>query len=747
MAHRKSSAKKASVTDDMVKKFTENFASVVEDVPIEQFIERDNLEYMVYTIENRAIPSIIDGVKPGQRLLLYSMFNDKVYPGTKSRKSSRLVGSATGQFHPHGDAAMYETLVGLAVPYRRVPLIDGDGSFGKAPGDEFAQSRYTEAKLSDTGYALVSELKDDAVEFIPTYDGEGVRPLYLSPQFPVLLMNGAEGLSEGFSTNTPSHNPREIMELCLALLDNPDMSDEDVFRIVPGPDWATGASVVGSKSQIEKYQTTGRGLMTVRGTYHVDKRKKVVWLTELPPGVSSKTLLAELREAARSGKIEGIKDVQNMSDKDNPFRIAVHAKRGVDIDELVDDILIKTKFETSFAAQCIALDEDKVPRLWSLRDAVLEFLRFRDGVLVSRSKSRLVKVEKRHVQATALEKVFLDKETAVDIVMKSKNESDAVAELEKHFDLTNEQAAYVANLPIKRLSRGSVLDATKEVKKLEKEIKTLNGIIRGKKRRANLIRKELTETSKMFDGGHYDRKTIIDNGGSPTKRTRKDKDPTQTFHYWKLDTVNGILSDVGDDIGEGDVGWSVFSNGRVKTFDGKGLPTRVSPKTIAPDVSNMVNCGTFSPDDGKDLVVVSTDGKALRMALDTFNPQGISGHGVSGMKLDKDCFVAGAVTAGDDDVILTKSIDGRKVTRVDDIPVKGRNTLGVSIHKAPARDTGVFEVMVAPKSRGFVINGEQARVSARATGINRGSADSVSVPDEKDGSDSPEGDGDNISLL
>ena len=721
----KKTKKKSTDLETKPGAFTETVAEDVEDVSISEFLRVDNLKYMLYTIEDRAIPSIVDGMKPGQRRLLYSMYVDGVLPGAKTKKSARLVNNATGQFHPHGGAAMYGTLVNLAVPYRRVRLIEGIGSFGRAPGGVPAQDRYTEARLSEHGFQMVEELKDRPVPFHATYDGETDEPAYLSPQFPALTIAGAEGMAEAYRTNMPAHNPREIMELCQALLKKPKMTDEEIFEIVPGPDWATGGSIIGSQDEVFKYITTGRGKFTVRGTYEVDQKARKIIISEIPAGTTVPNIYEDIRDQARSGTLEGVKDVSNHSDKKHPIRLIIEGRRGADMEEIAKNILTQTKLETTFGASAVALTRDRVPRWWSLREQIEEFLSLRNEILINRSTGRLEKAKKDLMRSEALAKVLLDKEKAVKVVMDSADEQAAAEELSRVFDITQQQGEYVANLPIKRLSKGSVLDAQKNVDRLNALIEDLLDIITNEKRRKKEISAELKAVAKSFDDPHYDRKTQLRYDETPSTAKKSKEDAKSRLYSWKLDVDNGLLGDTGEEIPEGSFVWAAFRDGSVKLFDGSGLPKRMTTKTVAPDVSQLVSCGTLMPGQ-QDLVLVSTEGKVLRLSTDQesgkFNPQGIAGSGVAGMKLPDGAFIAGAAPITDTDVLLTISIDGWKVTPADkkNIPVKGRNGGGVGLHTLRKGDEGVYEIRVAPADPGFIINDKPVKPTKRSASTQKG---------------------------
>lgn len=567
---------------------------------------------------------------------------------------------------------------------------------------------------------MVKELKDHPVPFHPTYDGEAEEPLFLSSQFPALLINGSYGLAEGYQSKSPAHNPREVLRLCQALLDNPELSDEELFSILPGPDWATGGSVIGSEAEVRKYMTTGKGKLTCRGSYEIDEKAKTITITEVPPGITVPNLYDELFRKATDGSIEGIKELQNLSDRMAPIKIKITAKRGVNLQDLARKILAETKLESTFGASVVALDEQRSPTYWSVRDLCLEFLALRERILINRTEKQLAKAKENLLKSQALASVLVDKEKTVAIVMDAEDEETAATNLADAFKLTRDQGSYVANLAIKRLSKGSVIEAQKDVENLNAKIKELNTILANKKTRNTVIGKELREVEKAFSDPRFERKTALLYDEKPTTIKETKEDELRRLYSWKIDTDSGILSDRGEPIPEGHNIWAVFNDGTVKIFNGAGLPKNISPVTIAPDVSTMVACGTVLADDNATIAFVSSSGKVLRIPVSKINPQGRAGSGVAGMKLDDEEHVVYANVVTDDDVLLTVSVDGWKVTRCVDIPPKGRNSMGVMVHKLRRGDTGVYTGDCAPSSQGFVVEGKKAKISSRSATTNKG---------------------------
>ena len=275
---------------------------LVLDQSADDYWNHYQLTFALYSVSDRAIPSAFDGLKPGQRRLLYQMHDSRLLPGNKPQKSSKVCSAVTGNLHPHGGASMYGAAALMAAEFQRVKVIDGQGAFPRIQGDIPAADRYTEMRLSAPGAALTAELNDHAVPMVSTFDGEWIEPTVLPAQWPVLLCNGAVGIAEGWATKVPAHNPREIMAACRALLKTPNMTDDRLVKLIPGPDWGCGATVVGTTG-LREYITTGRGAFTVRGTVSVDGKNVVI--TELPPGVASTTVQDRIRALVESGELSG----------------------------------------------------------------------------------------------------------------------------------------------------------------------------------------------------------------------------------------------------------------------------------------------------------------------------------------------------------------------------------------------------------------------------------------------------------
>lgn len=683
---------------------------LILDVSADDYWNRYQLLFALYSTSDRAIPSAYDGLKPGQRRLLYQMYASNLLPGNKPQKSSKVCSAVTGNLHPHGGTAMYGAAALLAADFQRVKIIDGQGAFPRIQGDIPAADRYTEMRLSAAGAALTAELADHAVPMVDTFDGEWVEPTVLPARFPVLLVNGAVGIAEGWATKVPAHNPRQVMAACRALLADPDLSDDALIELLPGPDWGSGGSVVGSAG-LRDYVTTGKGSFTVRGRVEVDGRSVVI--TELPPGVASSTVQERIRSLVDGGDLPGVADMSDLTDRRNGLRIVVTAKRGHDPQQLRTALLALTPLESTFAASLVALDADRIPRWWSVRDLIASFLSLRDSVVVRRSEHRLEKVTARRHLVAGLLLVHIDIDAAVAVIRASDTVEQARAGLCDRFDIDEVQADYVLALQLRRLTRLDVIELRAEADKLDAEFAALTELVASPEARRAVIDAELVETATLFDAPEFDRRTTLDFDAAPVGGADPDAPRERKPNPgWKLDH-RGVLSDSHGELLSRGLGWAVWADGRIKFTTGAGLPTRIRDVPVAPDISGLLCSGVLTP--GAHLALVTRAGKVLRIDPATVNPQGAAGNGVAGVRLaDGDDAVIAAVpiTGADTEALLSISAKGWKVTACADIPVKGRGGGGVGFHPFVNGDDGLVSVSVSPT--GFARKGKRVRAEPRS---------------------------------
>lgn len=701
-------------------------ASEIIPMTITEFLTDAMAIYSVYTIQEQAIPFVSDGMKPSHRRIMYEMYTLGLSPTAKPMKSAKISAATSGDYHPHGDAAIYTTMAGLTRKGERNPLIDGIGNFGYATGDEPASSRYTEARLLPAGWELVRELAtgNGGTRMIPSYDGALEEAAVLPARYPVLPISGASGVARGWATKIPSHNPLEIIDLTIALVDNPTMPVSDMLEICPGPDFGEGCTVVGSRDGVESYYDTGRGSFTLRGRIDiVDKRTLRIY--EVPAGISvtGKEILGKIKELIRSGNIDAT-EVSDYSDLDNPVLLEVKLKRGAKPEEVRRQLFAGTKLETSFAANMSGLTDEGIPRVWSLRDMLLEFIALRDQLVTRRSQAEMEKLRNKLPAAEALAAIAVDKETAARLILEADNRDHAATCLADHFQIAPDAAKTIVGLPMYRLTRADALEAQKEVEQLHDTITALAHIIDTPEARKPIIITELEETRGTFTNAA--RRTTLSYGEPLTQR---DTD-LGGLGRWKFNTDTGILSDSGVTLTDDTTLWAVFANGAVKLFTGSGLPKTIVDKPIAPDIGNVVRSGILPPE--TELAIVTRAGRVLRIKDGAVNPQGIAGNGVAGITLDPDFpggdTIIGAFPVTDEGSILTISGDGYKATKLTDIPSKGRGGKGVNLHTLRKGDAGVVEAEYS--YTGFNVDGKPLPGATRSAATKHGvpSRWSVSLP-------------------
>lgn len=668
---------------------------------ISDYLENENLAYQIYTINNRAIPDIFSGVKPGARRLLYSMYKNNLLPGKKPQKSSKIVSAVTGEYHPHGQTAMYGALASLAVPYGRVPLIDGIGAFGRSPGDTPAADRYTEARLSEPGLELVKELADGGSDMQPTYDKETIEPVFLPARFPVFLCLGAEGISEGWSTNTPSHNPLEVLDAVELVLDNDKATVEDIFDVMPGPDFGTGGTIIGSKDGILDYYATGRGKMIVQGSYEV--KGKTIIINEMPPSVGVETFLSGtdgnggLKGDTKNGKIAGISDISNYSDYENGTHIEIKVKRGWEAEKVAQEILKKTPLETAYHASVVALGEDMSPQWWGIKEILDTFIDYRHKVIKRISDKKLENLEEKLEKARAEHVVSLNKEEVTEIIMSSDDKSHAARLLRDRFELTEFQGDFVVSLPLHRLTKADQIEVEKKLQELEKDKKHFEGLSESKRKRKTLIKKQLKEVRKVFESGDFSRRTTLDFSAEPATSSQSSGPQSQGdyqkafWNNWRFDPITVSVGPDGDKINENNAIFVLTNDGRIKKFLGKGLPLSVSQRPIMPDVNATWGSIVARKDTDIAIFTAGIQGevkpRVTRFHAEDFDDKGATAGGNIGIRLDKGDKIIAMIALPRDDKgsILVESDTTYKTMSVSEIPVKSIGIKGQIYTKLPAK--------------------------------------------------------------
>ena len=399
-------------------------------VSITKELEESYLSYAMSVIISRAIPDVRDGFKPVHRRILYAMSKAGYDAGKPYKKAARIVGDVMGKYHPHGDAAIYDSLVRMAQDFSLLlPLIDGQGNFGSIDGDPPASMRYTEARLHKVSHFLLNDIDEATVDFRPNYDGSEYEPVVLPAEFPNLLVNGASGVAVGMATNIPSHNLGEIIDACILYIDNSEVTLDELLQVIPGPDFPTGGKILG-KAGIKSAFATGRGSITVQGKTHIEdlpQERQAIIIDEIPYQVNKVKLIEKIGELVKEKKIDGISEIRDESDKSG-IRVVIDLKKNAVADFILNQILGLTSLRSNFGVNTLVLNNNR-PALMSLKEIIAAFINFRKEVLIRRTEFRLRKVrEKAHIHI-GLYIAVLSIDEVIKIIRSAKDPAEACREL------------------------------------------------------------------------------------------------------------------------------------------------------------------------------------------------------------------------------------------------------------------------------------------------------------------------------
>jgi len=500
------------------------------ELDLATYAQRAYLEYALSVVKGRALPDVCDGQKPVQRRILYSMARMGLgyagAAGARPVKSARVVGDVLGRFHPHGDQAAYDALVRMAQDFsQRYPLIDGHGNFGSRDGDGAAAMRYTEARLARIANLLLDEIDEGTVAFIPNYDGSTQEPQQLPARLPFALLNGASGIAVGLATEIPSHNLREVADACVALIRSPKLSDDELFALMPGPDYPGGGQIISPAADIAEAYRTGRGSLKVRARWKIEDLARGQWqlvVNELPPGVSTQKVLEEIEELTnpkvKAGKKALSQDqmqlkqtvlavldaVRDESSKDAAVRLVFEPKTSrIEQQDLITTLLAHTSLETSSPVNLTSVGLDGKPVLKSLRQMLGEWIEFRHATIERRSRHRLDKVLDRIHILEGRQLVLLNIDEVIAIIRRS---DEPKAALIARFKLSERQAEDILEIRLRQLARLEAIKIEQELKELREEQKKLEEILGSPAALRRLMVKEIEQDAKQFAD---ERRTII----------------------------------------------------------------------------------------------------------------------------------------------------------------------------------------------------------------------------------------------
>jgi DNA gyrase subunit A len=476
----------------------DDFIERIVDIDVSSEMQTSFLEYAYSVIYSRALPDARDGLKPVQRRILYSMNEMRILPDRSHVKCARVVGQVMGLLHPHGDVAIYDALVRTAQPWTmRLVMVDGHGNFGSLDSGPAAM-RYTECRMAPAALAMTAGLDQDTVDFKPNYDGKDVEPTVLPAAIPNLLVNGASGIAVGMATNCPPHNLVEVIQALRHLIGHPDAEVDQLMRFIPGPDLPTGGKIIGLEGIRDAYHT-GRGSFRVRATARVEQvhaRRKGIVVTELPYTVGPEKVIDQIKTLVNSRKLQGIADVKDLTDLANGTRLVIEVKNGFNPDVVLEQLYRFTKMEDSFSVNAVALVEGQ-PRTLSLRDLLTVYLEHRYDVTRRRTEFDRRKAADRLHLVEGLLIAIVDIDDVIALIRSSDDTAQARERLMAAFDLSETQANYILEMPLRRLTKFSRIELEGERDRLQAEIAALTEILEDEHRLRTVVGDELAEVARQ----------------------------------------------------------------------------------------------------------------------------------------------------------------------------------------------------------------------------------------------------------
>lgn len=695
----------------------------VIDQPLGEVLSERYLSYALSTIMSRSLPDVRDGLKPVHRRLLYAMYQLKLNPETAPKKCARVVGDVIGKFHPHGDQAVYDTLVRLAQDFAvRYPLIDGQGNFGNIDGDNAAAMRYTESRLTATALRLLEGIDESAVDFRLTYDGETEEPVVLPANFPNLLANGASGIAVGMATNIPPHNVAELCGAMEAMLDGTP-TIEDLVSHVQGPDFPTGGIMVESRESILEAYKTGRGAFRVRARWEKEELKQgqyQIVVTEIPYQVQKAKLIEKIADLINARKLPMLDDVRDESTEDIRL-ILVPKSRNVEPELLMEALFRHSDLESRISLNMNVLDGGRVPRVMNLQEVLRAFLDHRQEVLVRRSRHRLEKVTHRLEVLDGYLVVYLNIDEVIRIIRDS---DQPKPELIKVFDLSDVQAEAVLNMRLRSLRKLEEMELRKEYDKLSQEKNELEALIGSETKQWAAIRDQIGQLKKVYakDSALGARRTSLSRPPEPVdvdelEEAMIEKEPITVVCSAKgwIRALKGHGHNASElKYKEGDRGKFMLeaqttdkilafaSNGRFYTISGDKLPSGRGygePLRLMVDIPNdadLVDLMIYR--EGQQILVASSDGRGFRVKSDEVLAQTKNGKQVLNVSGKVEAQVCHKI--GDDHDHLATIGTNRKMLAfpLEEVPEMGKGK-GVILQRF--KDGGLSDVKSFNLARGL----------------------------------------------
>ncbi len=477
----------------------------IEPTNITTEMRESYIDYAMSVIIGRALPDVRDGMKPVHRRILYAMNELGLTPERQFRKSVRIVGDVLGKYHPHGDASVYDAMVRMAQDFSmRYTTVKGHGNFGSVDGDAPAAMRYTEAKLDRIAMEMLRDINKDTVDFIDNFDGSEAEPVVLPSRFPHLLVNGSSGIAVGMATNIPPHNLGEVVDACIAYIDNPDITVKELMEYLKGPDFPTGGIIMGKRGIRETYET-GRGHITVRSKVEIESLKngkEQIVVSELPFGVNKAKLILKIANLVNTKRIEGITEIRDESDFKNGIRIVIDVRRDANANVILNQLYKHTQLEDTFGAIMLALVQDEYgraePKTLNLKEILQEYVTFQEEVITRRTKFDLKKAEARAHILEGLIKALDNIDRVIEIIRSSHDGKEAKANLTAEFDFSDTQAQAILDMRLQRLTGLEREKLTNEYEDLLAQIKKLKEILEDENKLLGIIKEELREIKAKY---------------------------------------------------------------------------------------------------------------------------------------------------------------------------------------------------------------------------------------------------------
>jgi DNA gyrase subunit A len=471
----------------------------IKDVLIEEEMKNSYLTFAMSVIMSRALPDVRDGLKPSQRRILVAMNDLGLGPTAKFRKCAKICGDTTGNYHPHGEQVVYPTLVRMAQDFNcRYVLVKGQGNFGSMDGDPPAAMRYTEARMAYASMAIMEDIKQNTVDFIPNYDETRMEPMVLPSKFPNILCNGSSGIAVGMATSIPPHNVNEICNGIIRVIDNPDVTIDEIMEEIKAPDFPTGALICGTKGVKEGYKT-GRGTIIVRAKTHVETAKsgkKSIVVTEIPYQLNRDKIIERIAELVKNDQIKGIADVRNESDREGS-RIVIDVKKGIEEEVVLNQLYKQTKLQDSYSIIMIALLNNR-PQTLNLKQLIVAYIDHRKEVIQRRTRFLLDRAEEKAHILEGLMIALKNIDNIIKLIKSSRNIEEARNSLVSNFSLTEEQANAILDMRLQRLTNLEQSKIEEEYKKICENISEYKAILADEKLVFDIIRKDLNEIKEKF---------------------------------------------------------------------------------------------------------------------------------------------------------------------------------------------------------------------------------------------------------